>query len=268
MKSLSWRGPLAGLVALAVATGGWPSVGLADDDPDLQIEYVGPGPNPRIHVFKVTNIGDDDADPTTARVETIARGPANPLTIPIPRLRKNGGSYLFTYPLAAECDLTVVQARVNPRDDENEDNDMVEVAVCDVKPPPRPPGTAPVLKDLMAQGLTVHAERPNGLDDCGPGDNRVSVSAGLVPPRETERIDILPIAPFAVRLLVDGQERGVQTVTDIGPTRLARIVIFDKVELATGPHKLRVIVDANGVIDEPSEANNALDLDVTCAGEG
>lgn len=137
-----YRLPTVLLVA-AVAMGGLPGVGLADDDPDLKIEYVGVGLSPQVHVFKVSNVGDEDAEPTTATVETIARGPTNRQTVPVPRLRRNGGNHQFTYALTTDCDLTVVKATVSLPKDTNKDNDEIEAVLCDAKPPPLPPPPPP-----------------------------------------------------------------------------------------------------------------------------
>lgn len=99
---------------------------LADDDSDLAIEHVGPVQTPQVLVFKVSNVGKENAPPTTATVKTIARGPANRQTIEIPRLPE-GASLRFTYDLAAECDGTMVRAKVNLQKDEDRDNNTVEV---------------------------------------------------------------------------------------------------------------------------------------------
>src|SRR3712207_1786154 len=81
--------PLAALLALAVAATSVPAPALADEeDPDLEVRYLGPGTAPEFQRFEVKNVGKEKAPRTTLTVRTLKPGPANEQSYDVPALDK------------------------------------------------------------------------------------------------------------------------------------------------------------------------------------
>jgi hypothetical protein len=92
-----------------------------DDDkaPDLKVEggtlFVNAASqiNDRVVAFTVTNIGEDDAPATTARVELTGSGPASEKIVPVPALKRGGGEFEGFAELPASCDGHIVKISAN-----------------------------------------------------------------------------------------------------------------------------------------------------------
>jgi hypothetical protein len=115
-------------VALFIAAITSASAALADDEPDLEIDFETGASTQQVR-FKVSNVGTDDSPGTTARVDVI--GDNDKATeFKIPRLNP-GETFGFTFNLPVVCDLTEVKATVELKNDPTPTNNTTQVTVCE-----------------------------------------------------------------------------------------------------------------------------------------
>src|SRR5438067_6662944 len=136
---------------------------LADDQLDLAIKLVGLKPNnPRVAVFRVTNVSPVWAKSFTVTVETVPRAAGDPVVKDLENLDEQGKPVNFVdieYTLAADCSGQVVKAVVskavnyNGDPESNTTNNGFNDKVCPAAGPSAPVGASAAEIDTNRPGL-------------------------------------------------------------------------------------------------------------------
>ena len=109
--------------------------------------------------------------------------------------------------------------------------------------------------DLTVSTIRVRGQVPDGKKDCEDGKNDVTV---VVKNAGTDKA-----GAFAVRLDVDGDEVGVETVDGLEAGK-EREVRFKDVRLKKGDRELTASADATGSVDESDDEENDRSVTVRC----
>lgn len=108
---------------------------------------------------------------------------------------------------------------------------------------------------LSKDRVTVKGTSPDSTTDCDPGPNQISA------PAKNEGLGAA--GPFTVQLLLDGEPRAERTVDGLGPGQ-EKVVVFDKVDIADGQHKLKLITKLSG---QDADADSAVEILLQCQPE-
>jgi subtilase family serine protease len=109
--------------------------------------------------------------------------------------------------------------------------------------------------DLTVSAIKVRGQVPDGKDDCKDGKNPVAVVV--------KNAGGANAGSFAVRLTVDGDEAGEESVEGLEAGK-EREVRFGDVKLTKGEHKLVATVDPKKGVDEASDDNNDHTMTAAC----
>jgi hypothetical protein len=112
-------------------------------------------------LFRVRNIGDEDAPATTARAEITGPGPAVERQVPVPALKAGGDPFYGYADLPEDCNGHSVKISVDLKIDASLSNNSVGPNKLCPEKPKAPQGQAPA---GPAAGETVDEARRRGLD--------------------------------------------------------------------------------------------------------